>query len=191
MHSLPEIIRPEVRQKLFAYFFTNPESRHYVREMASILHEDPGNLSRELSQLERAGVFLSETRGRQKYYVLNKDYPLYNELAGIVFKTVGVAGALNKTLSDIPGVRTAFLYGSFAKTEQRALSDIDVVIVGQVNESTLTRRVGDLERKLNREINYTLFSPEAWQQAKRQKGSFASRLLSEPIQMLVGRRDEL
>src|SRR3989338_7246078 len=90
--------KSRLRQKILAYFYTNPDSQLYLREAALILKEDPGNLSKELAKLEKEGIFTSSIRGRQKYISLNKKYPLYNELKSIIFKTVGVEGALKETL---------------------------------------------------------------------------------------------
>ena len=63
-----------LRKKLISYFFSNPDSEYYLREIASMLGLDPGNLSKELTELEKDGVFISHVRGRIKLYRLNKNY---------------------------------------------------------------------------------------------------------------------
>ena len=75
-------LRSNVRRRLLAYFFTNPTSRLHLRDLAERLDADPANLSKELRRLEREGLFLSEVSGRQKYFQLNRDYPLFNEVRG-------------------------------------------------------------------------------------------------------------
>ena len=70
-------LRSKARQRLLAYYFTNPAARHHLRDLADRLSIDPSNLSRELRRLERDGLFRSEVSGRQKYFRLNRDYPLY------------------------------------------------------------------------------------------------------------------
>ncbi len=77
-------LRSKLRRDLFAYYFTNPAASHHLRELARLLHADPANLSRELNRLELQGLFSSDQRGRQKYFQLNKKYPLYEELRRIV-----------------------------------------------------------------------------------------------------------
>jgi hypothetical protein len=82
-------LRSKVRQRLLAYYFTNPTARHHLRELAERLSVDPSNLSKEIVRLEREGLFLSEVSGRQKYIQLNRRYPLFKEIRSIVAKTIG------------------------------------------------------------------------------------------------------
>src|SRR3989338_8594976 len=123
------LFRSQLRRRLFGYYFTNPTAEHYLRELAELLRTDPANLSRELASLTRQRVFVSRTRGRQKYFRLNRNHPLYNEFRGIVFKTVGVAGQLRDTFGRLPGITNAYLYGSFARKTDDPASDIDVLLV--------------------------------------------------------------
>ena len=71
------ILNTRLRRRLLTYSFTHPDENYYVRELSSLIDEDPGNLSRELRKLEEEGLFASFTRGRAKFYSLNKQYPLY------------------------------------------------------------------------------------------------------------------
>jgi len=191
MINFLEITKSELRRKLLAYFFTNPESNLYLREIATILEEDAGNLSKELFRLEREGIFIATIRGNQKYFSLNKNYPLYKELESIISKTVGIGGMLKKTLEGLSGIKFAFIYGSFAKGEQNGLSDIDLAIIGEVDEGKLIEKIEKAEKFLNREINYTLYSPSDWQQAKKVKDTFTANIFDEPKIMLVGEENEL
>jgi predicted transcriptional regulator with HTH domain len=100
-------LRSQLRRKPLAYCFTNPAGEHYLRELAELLKVDPANLSRELRTLERERLFASRTRGRQKYFRLNRRYPLYEEMRRIVFKTIGVAGQLRDVLSSTGGITEA------------------------------------------------------------------------------------
>lgn len=88
---------------------------------------------KELIALEKEGLFSSSRQGNLLYYSLNKEYPLYNEIKTIVFKTVGIQGALSQVLMDIKGIEAAFIYGSYAKNTSHAKSDIDLFILGNPN----------------------------------------------------------
>src|SRR5258708_16872668 len=107
-------LRSKARQHLLAYFFTNPTSRHHLRDLAERLSIDPSNLSKELGRLEREGLFRSEVSGRQKYFQLNLHYPLYDEVRSIVSKTIGAVPLIVQSLKKLEGVQEAYLYGSFA-----------------------------------------------------------------------------
>jgi predicted transcriptional regulator with HTH domain len=105
MVNFLSVTKSRLRQNILSYFFTNPTARLYLREIAAILKVDPGNLSKEFNRLEKEGIFVSERRGNQKYFYLNKDYPLYQELKSIIFKTVGVEGRLRPFQKNSGGKR--------------------------------------------------------------------------------------
>lgn len=77
------------KQRVLLYFFTNPQVRHHVRDLVERLDLDPGNLSKDLRHMEEEGLFNSVTEGRNKYFKLNRKYPLYTEYKSIVEKTLG------------------------------------------------------------------------------------------------------
>jgi len=151
-------LRSALRRALLSYFFANRAATHYVRELAALLAVDPTNLSKELSRLEREGLFRSELRGNQRHYSLNREYPLYKEVASILLKTVGVVPTAAKALNGIAGVDAAYIYGSFAKGGQDSRSDIDLLIVGQPPAADLAMAARKLEKTFGREINYTVVS---------------------------------
>ncbi len=91
-------LRSKTRQRLLRYYFTNPRARHHVRDLAQRLEVDPSNLSKELRHLESEGLFTSETSGRQKYFRLNRKYPLFAEARRIVEKTIGTGPLLAESL---------------------------------------------------------------------------------------------
>ena len=165
-------LRSKARQKLLAYFFTNPHSRLHVRDLASRLGVDPSNLSRELRRLERAGLFRSELSGRQRYYQLNRNYPLFAEVRGIVEKTLGVRPLLARALGAMPGIEEAFLFGSFARSQQDAASDVDVLVIGTPDGRALALVVERLERRLGREIHYTAMSRSEFVARSRRRDPF-------------------
>lgn len=172
--------RSPLRKRLLAYFFTNPEARLYLREIAVKIQVDPANLSRELARLEKEGVFASEKRGVQKYFYLNKEYPLYQELKSIIFKTIGAQGAIQRLLNKTPGIKRAFIYGSFAKNAERPGSDIDLCLIvdrKEFREESLLEGLHKLERNLEREVNYSFFTEAEWKSKQRSNDSFVSGLL--------------
>ena len=194
MINFLELTRSSLRRNLLAYFFTNPHQSHYLREVATILNTDPGNLSKELTRLVKEGVFNSEERGRQKYFTLNKDYPLYGELKSMIFKTIGLQGVLKESLKNIAGIRIAFIYGSYAKRIQDALSDIDLLLIidpKKFNEDILIEKISAIERRLSRTINYSYYPEREWSESVKEKEGFPVSLLKEPKIMLIGKEDEL
>jgi predicted nucleotidyltransferase len=149
-------LRSGLRRALLTHYFANRSASHYVRELAALLQVDPTNISRELRRQEREGLFRSELRGNQKYFSLNRDYPLLKEVSKILQNTIGVIPTVTQALKQIPGTRAAYLYGSFAKGEQDAQSDIDILIVGDPPPTALAATTRQLEKLLNREVNYSV-----------------------------------
>lgn len=144
------------------------------------------NIRRELIKLESTGLFLSENKGNLVYYYLNKSYPLFKELKSIIFKTSGAPKMLQNTLKKFDGIDRAFIYGSFAKGEEREGSDIDLLIIGEVNEDKLIEVINNVERKLQREINYSIYGKEDFKKKKKEGNSFILDILKEKKIFLIG-----
>jgi predicted nucleotidyltransferase len=149
-------LRSGLRRKLLTYFYLNRSACVYVRQLASALDVDSTNLSRELGRLEQEGFLRSEIEGRQRYYSVNPQYPYLKAVLSLLQGTVGIVPTLRDALRRVEGIEQAYLYGSFAKNEEDAASDIDLLIVGNPDASTLALEVAGLEKMLNREVGYTV-----------------------------------
>lgn len=185
------LVRSKIRQELLGLFFTNPQSRYYVRQLQSMFKVSVGSLHRELRHLEEIGVLKSEREGNLRFYAADTDYPLFNELKAIVAKTIGVEGSLKEILKDITGIRIAFIYGSFAAGREIERSDIDLFLIGQFDEDLLNRKLRDLEEYLAREINYTPMRENEFKEEKKKKSPFLRTVLNEPKLFLIGDENEL
>ena len=183
------LLTTKLRRKLLTYSFTHPDENYYVREFAGLIDEDAGNLSRELRKLEEEGLYRSFSRGRVKFYSLNKTYPLFSELKKIVFKTEGVEGSLKDLVAQYKGISCAFIYGSYAKNKEKKTSDIDLLLVGKLSQAEFTQQIRDLESKLNREINFTVYNKEEFNKESQKKGGFLHLIMNGKIILLKGALD--
>jgi len=179
-------LRSKARQRLLAYYFTNPTARHHLRDLAERLSIDPSNLSKELGRLEREGLFRSEVSGRQKYFQLNRNYSLFDEVRSIVAKTIGAVPLLAQSLKKIEGIGEAYLYGSFARDQQDAASDIDVLVIGTPRAEVLADAMRKLERQLGREINYTVLAPKEFKSRRSRKDAFLENVWHNKRVSLLG-----
>ena len=170
--DIARIFSSKTRRELFRLYFTNPDNGYYLRELERTLAIPVSMIRKELIRLEKDGVFTSNRKGNLAYFYLNKLYPLFDELKSIVFKTVGIRGLLQKRLQGLKGIEAAFVYGSFAKDEANAQSDIDVFVIGKVDEHALIREIRQAEKVLKREINYNLYTRNDWQKKRKQKNAF-------------------
>src|SRR4030065_1392410 len=145
--DISKIFKSKTRKELFRLYFTNPDQEYYLRELERILRAPVSMIRKELTRLEEDGLFLSRKKGNLTYYLLNQSYPLFEELKSIVFKTIGIQGLLREMLGKMKGIEVALIYGSFAKREESAQSDIDLLVVGTPDDAGLTREIGKLEKK--------------------------------------------
>jgi predicted nucleotidyltransferase len=189
--DVSKIFKSKTRKELFRLYFTNPDQEYYLRELERILRTPVSMIRKELTRLEDDGLFLSKKRGNLTYYLLDQSYPLFDELKSIVFKTIGVQGLLRESLGRMGGVEVAFIYGSFAKHEEGGRSDIDLLIVGKIDESKLLPKINKLERVLKREINYSIFQRDEFNHKVKEKDPFITDLLRNPKIFLVGDKNDL
>ena len=189
--DIAKIFNSKTRQELFRLYFTNPESAYYLRELERLLGIPVSMIRKELMRLQEDGIFLSQRKGNLTLYSLNQSYQLFDELKSIVFKTIGIQGLLQDILKETKGVEVAFIYGSFAKNEAKAASDVDLFIIGKVDEDQLIREMNRLERVLKREINYSLYTPKDFQRKRRQRDSFIMDLLENKKIFLIGEENDL
>lgn len=178
--------RSKARRRLLAYYFTNPTARHHLRDVAARLSVDASNLSKELGRLEREGLFRSEVSGRQKYFQLNREYPLFNELRNIVAKTIGAVPLVAQSLNKIEGIEEAYLYGSFARNQQDATSDIDVLLIGSPHAEALAEAVRQLEKRLGREVSYTVLTRREFALRRKRKDAFLESVWHNKRVTLIG-----
>lgn len=185
------ITKSKIRQDLLTLFFTNPSKKYYLRELQRILGYSAGSIRRELLKFQKDDLFNTEKVGNLLYYSLNTKHPLFKELKSIVSKTVGVGGSLKKALSSFKKIKIAFIYGSFATKREKATSDIDLMIIGDPDMSLLNEKITELEKRLKREINPTIYSLQEYKTKKRAKSGFIIELLKSPKIMLIGKEDDL
>ena len=172
-----KITKSKTREKILLLFFLDVDKRFYLRELERILGISVANIRRELISLQKMGLFVREKDGNQVYYSLDKRSPVFDEVKKIVSKTIGVEASLKVGLKEVKGIERAFIFGSFAKGEETSSSDIDVMIIGNVNEDSLIAVISKLEKDLNREINYHLLDKDEWNEGKTKK-SFLKNILS-------------
>ena len=179
------------KAELLKIFFTNPEQSFYMQEIGRALGKKPGVFQRTLNNFVEEGVLQSERRANARYFWLNKNYSLYQELKSIVSKTVGVQGSIANILTKVKGVSFSFIYGSYAKAKEHKASDIDVMIIGDINEAILISKLDQLESQIKREINYNLYTLERFKADIKGKNAFLMEIIADKKIMLIGSADEL
>jgi predicted nucleotidyltransferase len=162
-------------------FFNDPQKEYYLRELGRILKKQPGVFQKDINKLVENGILLSVFKANSRFFKLNKNNPLYKELKSIFFKTVGAEGQLKRILKDVKDIETAFIFGSYAKDKEDSFSDIDLMIIGNPDEDYIIKEISKLEKRIDREINYHIFS----KQESKKENSFLKGVLSGKKIVLV------
>lgn len=183
---IENVFGSRIRAKALGWFYTHTDESFFVRQLANILNEDSTNLSRELSNLEKISILSSERKGNLKLFKANLQCPFYMEMKGLVQKTVGIFGETKSAIKTLSGIEYAFIFGSYAKGEENAQSDIDLIVVGDVDIDSLDERMTDLEKKLGRSINYLTFDKREFNLKRKKRDGFIMEVLKDKKIMLIG-----
>lgn len=180
------------RRRVLALLLLRPDEAFHVREIARLTGTSAGTLHKELSRLAQAGILRSERRGNQLAYLANRASPIYDELASIMRKTSGVADVIANTLAPLAaGIEVAFIFGSVARGQERADSDIDLMMIGSAGFADAVTQLYPAQSALGREINPKVIAPADWRGSVQRGDAFALDLLSKPKIFVVGNEHEL
>lgn len=187
---LMDVLFGAYRQRVLAVLLLNPDADYHVRELARLTGTSAGTLHRELSRLAEAGLLLRREQGNQVRYQANRDCPVFSELAGLLRKTVGMAGVIAEALAAHP-IEIALIFGSIARGEETALSDIDLLLIGEIGFADAVRALHPLQEKLQREINPVVYRADEFVQKVRAGDRFANEILVKPKLFVKGSADDL
>ena len=189
---LDKLLGSKLRAKALGWFFTHAGERCFVRQLTALLGEDSTNLSRELARLAKLGVLTCQQEGRQKYYRANPECPVFAELKGLVIKTSGAGDVLRQALAPLAKrIQAAFIYGSLARGEESARSDVDVLVVGKVSFGDVVHALRSAEERLSREVNPAVYPPAEFKAKLAAKHHFLTTVLNEPKVFLIGNQHDL
>lgn len=180
----------KTRSKILSLFFTHPNEEFYVREIERKIEENINSVRRELNKLTEHGILLSHKKGNQRYFQINKRLPIYEELKMIFIKTDGIGNELKRILTKEKAIEMAFIYGSWAEGKERLLSDIDLFIVGEVDEDKLIKDLNALEKWLSKEVNYVIFDRDEVRKRLQEKDPFVKNVMEGAKIFLVGEPSE-
>ena len=180
----------KARRAVLSLLYGHADEAFYLRQIARATGIGLGPVQRELKQLTDAGIIQRTVRGKQVYYQANVKCPIFAELKGLIVKTAGLADVLREALAPIADqIASAFVYGSMANGEAISASDIDLLVVGNIDEMALHGTLSQAEKRLGRPVNYTLMSQREFDKRRSQKGGFLDRVLSGQKIMIMGSID--
>jgi predicted nucleotidyltransferase len=189
--SIADALLTKTQQRVLLLFFGQPERSFFKQELIDRAGSGSGAVQRELARLVDSGLVTVSRIGSQKHYQANRTAPVFEELRGIVTKTIGLADPLRAALRPLAKrIDLALVYGSFAKGNDRAQSDIDILVVGNdITLEDLFARLGPVEKKLGRTISPTLYTHEEFARRRQRGNAFLQKVLGGEHVVLMGAGD--
>jgi predicted nucleotidyltransferase len=189
--SIADALFSKVRQRVLAVLFGAPDRSFYTNEVIGLAQSGAGAVQRELADLAAAGLLTVRKQGNQKHFQANAASPVFAELRSLVLKTSGLADVLRTALLPIaPQIAVAFVFGSMAKQQDTAASDVDLLVVSD------TLGYGDVfgaleaaSQTLGRTVNPALYSAADFQARQLGDNAFINRVMQQPKIWLIGQEE--
>ena len=182
-----------VQQRVLGLLFGQPDRTFYGSELIRLARSGSGAVQRELRRLEESGLVTAARVGNQKHYRANVRSPVFAELRGLILKTLGLAQPLRQALAaHAERIKAAFVYGSIAKGEETARSDIDLMVIGDdVTYSDFFDEFLKAEQLLGRPVHANFVSPDEWRRKLTQGSAFFTKINAQPKIFVVGSQEDL
>jgi len=182
------ITKSKIRKNILLLFVYNSEKEYYVNEVARLVKTSSGTAARELEKLVRGGFLKKEKKANRAYFAVDDGSNVARDIRNIVDKTIGLEHILKKELHGVGGMCFSFLFGSYANGGMKADSDIDLYVIGNVDEDDLHTRAVNAERYAHREINYHIATLDEFKE--KLKTSFFHKKVVENYILLFGDESE-
>lgn len=149
-------------------------------------------MQRELQRLTDAQIIRRTIRGRAAFYQANHDCPIFPELHGLMLKTAGVVEVLRAALTPLADrIQAAFVFGSVARGEPKANSDIDLFVIGPVSFGEVADALTDAQSRLARDVNPTVYDIPGFQGRLAEREHFVGAVVEQPKLFVIGSEREL
>ncbi|MDQ3525841.1 MAG: nucleotidyltransferase domain-containing protein [Chloroflexota bacterium] len=191
--SLADALFTTTQQRVLGLLFGQPQQTFTVTELIAATGAGSGAAQREVAKLVDSGLVTMQPVGNQKHYQANPYAPVFEELVGIIQKTVGMAEPLRAALAPLADrIDAAFVYGSVAKRSDTASSDIDLMIVSDtLSYADVVGALHPLIERMGREINPTLYTRVELDKRIKDGNAFVTRVLAQPKVWIFGGDDVL
>ena len=189
MRTAPSVdaLFPKTRQAILAATFGEPQRWWYMRELARHLRLTPSSLQRELASLVRGGILLQRREGKHVYFQAATDSPIFQELQGLILKTVGLADVIRDVLKPLADrIQWAFIYGSVARSGEHSAGDVDLMVIGQLGLADVSSPLRKAERRLNRAVNPTTYTANEFGDKVKSNHHFITTVLRSKKLFILG-----
>jgi predicted nucleotidyltransferase len=188
--TIADALFTRTQQRVLGILFGQPERSFFANEIFQRAASGRGTVQRELARLLASGMVTVRQVGNQKHYQANSASPVFHELRSILLKTTGLADPILAALRPLHRhIELALIYGSVARGEDTASSDVDLLIVSDdLLLEDLLSRLEKAERQVGRPIHPTLYTRAEFS-SRRKNNSFVQKVLAGPVIALFGSLD--
>ncbi len=190
--GLADLLFGRTRGAILALLYGHADQTFYTRQIAREVDASIGAVQRELENLSKVGLIVRNSLGSQVFYQANRSAPIFKDLQALINKTIGVFSVLRSALQPLSKrIVVAFVYGSVAREEETAQSDVDLMIVGKATLDEILSRLSTVEKSIGRPINPTVYSVEEFKSKLASGNHFLTAVLKGQKEFLLGDEDEL
>jgi predicted nucleotidyltransferase len=190
--SVGAVLFGKTRLAVLTLLFSHADRAFYLSEIVRAVGAGTGAVQRELARLTSADLLRRTGQGKQVYFQANADSPVFADLKGLVVKTAGVVDVIREALAPVSRrVRLALVYGSIARGEETASSDIDLLVVGKTSLFDVVSALAGAQEVLHREVNPAVFPPVEFKKKVRAGDPFLTAVVSGPKLFVIGGEREL
>ncbi len=183
---------PQTRRTLLRLLYGFPDRAFYLREIAARVGAGMGQVQRELGRLTQAGILRRFEQGRHVYYQAERHCPAFDELHGLVVKTMAGSDQLRQALTELEDrIAVAFVFGSVARGEDQAESDLDLLVVGDVSLQEVVTAIDSIQQTLGRQINPVVYPTDELRSKFRDGHHFLNTVLADEKIFVMGTQNEL
>ena len=178
------------RAAILKLLFDGADHEFYLRDIERRTGLIIRAVQQEIPHLLKLDLIESRKDGNRRYLRANRKHPLYPEICQIVMKTTGWVSKLTRALTR-PDVKFAFVFGSIARGDEKAESDIDLMVIGEIGLRLLSSLTGPISRKANRVVNPHVYSASEFERKMNTKDHFVTAVLESKKFFLIGSDDEI
>jgi predicted nucleotidyltransferase len=170
--------------------FFSGQGEFYFREIQRRTGLSIGSIQQEILRFKKMDLIQSRKDGNRVYFSANQSHPIYRDLRQIILKTSGWVDELRRALKQ-EDVSVVFVFGSVARGEEKASSDIDLMIVGNLGLRGVSAVTGPIARNVEREINPHVYTRKEFERRLKEKDHFITSVMSSAKLFVIGDEDEL
>lgn len=183
---LKNLFVSEVRLRILELLLTTPGEALHVRAIVRKVDAEINAVRRELNNLFDIGLLTRRQSSNKIFYTVNTSHFLYSELLSMVAKDTGLGADIIKNKESLGEVEFAVMSLAFLKGRKSTQLDVDLFLVGNINFEVASRIIKTYEKKVGKELNYSVMTSDEFLFRKRKNDSFIFKVLSQSRSMLVG-----